>query len=85
MAGPNLRSTKNEMNAPKIEHNIPIPANIGSRAGSMANTLCKMAIGDSVVINKAKAPSWRCVAYRLKVKVAIRDISATEVRLWRTK
>lgn len=69
------------MNEIKIEKNVPIPP---IRSG-LAATLRGMKTGDSFVCSKSKRNSILATATRLKIKLATRAVSETEVRVWRVK
>ncbi len=75
-------NNNNNMGTITIEKNIPIPARASARARGA--TLKGMDVGDSIVVPRAAQGSWRGCARFVKMKVAVRKISDTEVRLWRT-
>ncbi len=64
-----------------IEKNIPIPGL--NRATGITVNLKKMAVGDSVVIERTKQNSWRTSAYHLNMKLVVHKLNATECRVWR--
>ncbi len=66
----------------EIEKGIPIP-NRNKSDYSMSEILRKMAVGDSIVIEKKKSAGWRSSARSLGIRVATRPVSETETRLWR--
>lgn len=65
----------------KIERGVPIPAKVSR---GMAGTIKSMEVGDSIVLPKGKANSIRATAFNLRMKMVVRRINDTEVRIWRT-
>lgn len=72
------------MNNPtmKIEKNIPIPS-LPER-GFTTKALRLMEIGDSIVVSSHNKTSWHPTASHIGIKITLRKISDTEIRVWRT-
>jgi hypothetical protein len=70
------------MNQPlKIEKNVPIPAGRLGR-NAWAETIRSMKPGDSLVLPKDRAESFRTSSRYHGKKVIVRSISETEARVW---
>lgn len=68
-------------NLPKIEKGIPVPPRKAHR--SMRAFMEALESGDSFLVEKSKADSFKTVASRLKIKIAQRDVSETHRRIWK--
>jgi hypothetical protein len=64
---------------PKIEKGIPMP----EKLNNVKVILDAMQVGDSVLLSKKQAASFRGAAWIHGIKVATRKVSETEMRVWR--
>lgn len=63
-----------------IEKGVPMK----QRETGLTEALKKMEVGDSIVVRKSIRGSITSYNGRLGIKTAIRSISETEIRVWRT-
>ena len=72
----------NQMNTEKIqiEKGIPIP----DRGTGFTATMKKMEVGDSIIVVGKSNSTIHTVARNIGIKIAIRTVSETELRVWRT-
>lgn len=68
---------------PEIEHGIPIPEE--KHATGITHIIAQMEIGDSIVVNYAKAQGIASIAQRQGMKTTKRKIKAGWYRIWRTE
>ena len=67
----------------KIDQNIPVPSKRGDLVVPVSATLKKMKVGDSVLVDKSVANSFRAMAPRYGMVVTGRQQEDGNIRVWR--
>ncbi len=69
----------------KLETGVPLPRANRKPQSQAAPILETLAIGDSFVASKVMSSTIHGAAYYRGIGLAVRSISSSEMRVWRTK